>query len=84
VTEGDEFVGALGAHDAGDDGGIEHRALGRAQAVVAQRAATLGGNLTRDSATAVRLVDDLSLTSTMVGRCSSSRCEKVMRLQPPM
>src|ERR1700733_12603129 len=41
-------------------------------------AATEAGKCTRASATAVRLVAILSLTSTMVGRRSASRCEKLM------
>ncbi len=46
-------------------------------------ALTAGGKRTCASATAVRLVGNFSLTSTMVGRCSLSRCENVMN-QPPM
>src|SRR5580658_7336254 len=41
-------------------------------------AATEDGKCTRASAIAVRLVAVLSLTSTMVGRRSASKCEKVM------
>src|SRR5882757_7778798 len=41
-------------------------------------AATAAGKRTRASATAVRLVVGFSVTSTMVGRCSLSRCENVM------
>src|SRR5277367_6675579 len=41
-------------------------------------AATEAGKCTRASATAVRLVAVLSLTSTMVGRRSASKCEKLM------
>src|ERR1700679_997943 len=43
-------------------------------------AATSDGNLTRASAWAVRLLVAFSPTSTMVGRCSASRCENVMLL----
>jgi hypothetical protein len=45
VAEGDQLVRALGAHGAGDDRGLEHRALAGLEARLAQRL----GDLAREA-----------------------------------
>ena len=58
--------------------------LAERSAAVAQRRGNRGGKLhARLRGGACACVAALSLTSTMVGRCSASRCEKLM-IQPPM
>ena len=69
MAEGDQLVGALGAHDSGDDGGIEYRPLGRAQTAVAQRRGDGRGKAHPRLGDRGALAGGLwRSTSTMVGR----------------
>ena len=72
MAERDQLMRALRGHDTRDNRRVEYGPLRRREAAGAGDAAASRGNRTRASATAVRRVTGLPVTSTMVGRACSS------------